>query len=156
MTRSEPIPKTISSDLSPFIAESIRQRRRDRAQLDAIRAAATAAGWSPETSSFSLSEMIQLERWSKRQRVKDKRRDDRRRARLAGAEYERVDRGEIIRRDNSTCYLCSTKLALAEIHLDHVIPLARGGSHTASNLRVACAKCNLAKGAMTLDEYLAL
>lgn len=32
-------------------------------------------------------------------------------------------------------------------HLDHYIPLARGGSHTIANLVPACAACNLSKGA---------
>jgi 5-methylcytosine-specific restriction endonuclease McrA len=32
-------------------------------------------------------------------------------------------------------------------HVDHVIPVADGGSHRLDNLRPTCAKCNLAKGA---------
>lgn len=32
-------------------------------------------------------------------------------------------------------------------HIDHVIPLARGGAHDIDNLVPACAKCNTSKGA---------
>lgn len=39
-------------------------------------------------------------------------------------------------------------------HLDHVIPLARGGSQWPSNLRPACAQCNLSKGAKDLMTWL--
>ena len=38
-------------------------------------------------------------------------------------------------------------------HLDHVIPLSRGGMHVPSNLRPACAKCNLSKHAKKLSEW---
>ena len=32
-------------------------------------------------------------------------------------------------------------------HIDHIVPLSRGGSHTADNLAPACQKCNISKGA---------
>ena len=38
-------------------------------------------------------------------------------------------------------------------HLDHVIPLARGGSNWPANLRPACARCNLEKQARKLSEW---
>jgi hypothetical protein len=38
-------------------------------------------------------------------------------------------------------------------HLDHVIPIARGGSHSIGNLVGACASCNLSKGASTITEW---
>ncbi len=41
-------------------------------------------------------------------------------------------------------------------HVDHVVPVAWGGSSDASNLRAACAKCNLAKGSRPPAGWLAL
>jgi hypothetical protein len=38
-------------------------------------------------------------------------------------------------------------------HIDHVIPRCRGGSDDIDNLVLACAWCNLRKGAMTGDEW---
>lgn len=38
-------------------------------------------------------------------------------------------------------------------HLDHVVPLSRGGRNVPSNIRPACAKCNLSKGSKTLREW---
>lgn len=71
----------------------------------------------------------------------------RRRAAKRGVHHERVDRAVIIQRDNRTCHICGrTELQDSEIHLDHVIPLAHGGPHTAENLKVACAPCNWSKG----------
>jgi 5-methylcytosine-specific restriction endonuclease McrA len=39
------------------------------------------------------------------------------------------------------------------LQIDHVQPLAKGGSHTYDNLRVACAVCNCRKSDLTLDEF---
>lgn len=78
----------------------------------------------------------------------------RRRAAIAkSALIEKVDRAAIIARDNSTCYLwCGRKLEPSEITIEHVVPLSRGGTHTADNLRVACMPCNSRKGRRLLSE----
>lgn len=78
--------------------------------------------------------------------------DARRRAQKRGSAIGPVDRRSIVERDNSTCYLCGRKLTDREIHLDHVIPLARGGSHTADNLKVTCRPCNQRKSDKLLEE----
>ena len=38
-------------------------------------------------------------------------------------------------------------------HIDHLIPVSRGGTDEPSNLVVACATCNIDKGTMTAGEY---
>lgn len=38
-------------------------------------------------------------------------------------------------------------------HVDHVIPLSRGGSNWPANLRPACSKCNCSKNNKTLREW---
>lgn len=65
---------------------------------------------------------------------------------------EYVERDTIIARDDSTCYLCGRLLAGNEIHIDHVVPISRGGTHTADNLRVACQPCNNRKYNKLLEE----
>jgi hypothetical protein len=79
--------------------------------------------------------------------------ESRRRARLRDCpRIEKINRYEIIKRDNATCYLCLRRLPMWAITLDHVIPLAKGGSHITDNLRVACRSCNSSKGARLLEE----
>jgi len=39
-------------------------------------------------------------------------------------------------------------------HIDHVIPLSKGGKHCLSNLRPACKKCNQEKHNKSLSEWL--
>ena len=42
------------------------------------------------------------------------------------------------------CYYCRKKVG-EKYHVDHVIPLARGGSNDPSNLVIACPSCNTSK-----------
>jgi 5-methylcytosine-specific restriction endonuclease McrA len=44
------------------------------------------------------------------------------------------------------CVYCRQKLG-GSYHLDHIMPLALGGTHTNDNAQLACAKCNISKGA---------
>lgn len=61
-----------------------------------------------------------------------------------------VSRAEIIERDDGRCHICGEYPDPDDLHLDHVIPLSLGGDHSRENLRVACARCNLSKGARLL------
>ena len=61
--------------------------------------------------------------------------------------YDRAADGKRVR-----CYLCGKLIPLGKRHVDHVVPLAKGGLHTANNLAIACAACNLSKRAKMPDE----
>lgn len=37
--------------------------------------------------------------------------------------------------------------------MDHIVPLSRGGVHAISNIAVACLRCNVAKGAKLVSEW---
>ena len=50
------------------------------------------------------------------------------------------------------CYLCGKLIPKGYRHVDHVIPLSKGGEHKPSNLAVACDTCNTRKGAKMLEE----
>jgi 5-methylcytosine-specific restriction endonuclease McrA len=92
---------------------------------------------------------------AERAKYRDRRAEDsaRRRALMAQAAIgETVDRAAIILRDRGACYLCGRQPRGGQQTLDHVIPLARGGIHDPSNLRVACRRCNSRKGDKLLAE----
>ncbi|MFI6319741.1 HNH endonuclease [Nonomuraea sp. NPDC050556] len=48
--------------------------------------------------------------------------------------------------------MCAYCASPAEV-IDHVDPLAVGGSHTAANVVPACSSCNLSKGDRLLIEW---
>ena len=49
-----------------------------------------------------------------------------------------------LRRGTADCTLCQSPLG-TDAHLDHIIPLAAGGTHTRDNLRFLCPSCNCAR-----------
>jgi len=71
------------------------------------------------------------------------------RAETYGVEHSEYSRTAIMHRWAYTCAYCP---AFAE-HMDHVMPLSKGGTDTESNMLPACASCNLSKGAKTLAEW---
>ena len=46
-------------------------------------------------------------------------------------------------RQKGKCYYC--QLEITKYHVDHVVPLSRGGSNGPSNLVIACCHCNTSK-----------
>lgn len=71
-----------------------------------------------------------------------------RRARKKGAGVvEQIDRREVYERDGGICHICDTPVEYDDMHLDHVIPLAKGGAHTHDNVATSHSKCNVRKGA---------
>ena len=81
-----------------------------------------------------------------------KERDHRRRARMRFVETGSclVKIREL--RKATACHWCGTKLDA--ITIDHVIPIARGGSHTPDNLVAACLRCNSSKRERLPQEWI--
>lgn len=71
-----------------------------------------------------------------------------RRARLRNAEgsHTSADIKEIYSMQKGRCAICRKKLD-QKFHVDHIQPLARGGSNARSNLQIACGSCNVRKQA---------
>lgn len=79
------------------------------------------------------------------------------RSRLDKSTYSKmalVERGEvsdslrydILNRDNFTCVICGASARLgARLHVDHIVPIAKGGKSTPDNLRTLCERCNIGK-----------
>jgi 5-methylcytosine-specific restriction endonuclease McrA len=60
----------------------------------------------------------------------------------------------IIQRGNCAgCQVALVKSGKGKYHVDHVVPLARGGSNGPENLQLLCKKCNLKKAAMDPYEW---
>lgn len=54
---------------------------------------------------------------------------------------------KIAERDNYTCQNCGKYMPDGVgLHIDHIIPVIKGGKTVESNLQVLCSKCNGRKG----------
>jgi hypothetical protein len=61
-------------------------------------------------------------------------------------------RFEILRRDDHRCRYCGASAPDVELTIDHVLPVALGGSDTADNLVAACAACNAGTSSASPDS----
>jgi hypothetical protein len=60
-------------------------------------------------------------------------------------------RFEIFKRDAFTCQYCGSHPPAVILHVDHVVPVAEGGTNVDTNLVTSCERCNLGKGATSLQ-----
>lgn len=86
----------------------------------------------------------------------------RRRRRAAISQGDAIDPIAVFRRDRWRCHLCGTHtprrlrgtLEASAPELDHIVPLAMGGTHTWGNVACACRQCNSRKGAKPIGQLL--
>lgn len=77
------------------------------------------------------------------------------RIRDAEGYYTDEDIEAISRRQDGRCLYCSNQFSeVLPPTVDHIVPLAAGGSHWPSNLCLACGPCNSKKGAMSQAEFI--
>ena len=56
-------------------------------------------------------------------------------------------RFKILHRDKYRCQACGASAASgADLHVDHILPVSKGGTNEESNLRVLCSECNIGRG----------
>lgn len=63
-------------------------------------------------------------------------------------------REAVILRDGLICHLCRGGVEASDVHIDHVIPVSKGGEDTMDNLHVSHSQCNLRRGNRDLVEVL--
>ena len=68
---------------------------------------------------------------------------------------DKVSGKEIMELYNSLkkCSYCDTPLKNSECHIDHVKPLANGGSNFIENLTISCPKCNTTKNNKDQSDF---
>jgi 5-methylcytosine-specific restriction endonuclease McrA len=89
-----------------------------------------------------LCSVCRWDRARERGRVQELRRRDRMLATADGS----ADYVKVLADANSQCQNCGISVTKRTGHVDHIIPLAKGGPHTQGNLQLLCAACNTIKG----------
>ena len=63
------------------------------------------------------------------------------------AKVTRAMRYDVLRRDNFHCVRCGRgKEDGVKLHVDHIVPVSRGGKSVMGNLQTLCEDCNCGKG----------
>ena len=74
--------------------------------------------------------------------------------REVGGSYTKADVKRLFDAQRGLCACCKTTLLRYEV--DHVMPLALGGSNDAENLQLLCGPCNRKKGALHPEVFAAM
>jgi hypothetical protein len=64
-----------------------------------------------------------------------------------------ADKDYVSQRDGWRCTYCDRRLNRRTRHIDHSVSVANGGTDHINNLRLACAPCNLCKGALNARDF---
>lgn len=110
------------------------------------RAAIKAGTYNPRPVKFRTAEDIKL------QGRKD---SQHRRARIrnAGGRYTKDDIIRLMAEQEGKCAICGTAFGDDGYHVDHYVPLSKGGTNDPSNLKLTHPVCNLKKGAKLPTEF---
>ena len=93
--------------------------------------------------------------WKRRHPRRARRQVRRHRARYPERVLAAGRRSAVLELHGSRCHLCGGVVEPRNLHVDHVIPISKGGTSALANLRPAHAACNLAKGDRLLAEHAA-
>ena len=74
------------------------------------------------------------------------------RGRAAGTFVEIVDPQVVYERCEGICAICDQPVDREDFHVDHIVPLAKGGAHSYANTQAAHPFCNWSKGNRTHME----
>ena len=95
--------------------------------------------------------------WALRNRAKIREYENARRIRKMNAAADLVGVREFyIRIENQdvlNCTYCGKLITRPDVHVDHIVPLSKGGEHAPNNLAVSCPKCNFSKNNRLLKEW---
>lgn len=91
--------------------------------------------------------------WAKNNPEQNRMRGHRRRARIAsnGGDITAREWEEVKQRFGNRCLCCGLSESERPLTMDHVIPIAMGGKHVASNLQPLCKPCNSRKKDRHID-----
>lgn len=122
------------------------ERQRRWAQENAERHNAKGQRWRKENP--ERAKQI-WEKWRTNNPEKVRAANNRRRA---AGELDPAIMPSLYENQKGLCAYCDCELG-DKYHLDHIVPIVRGGTNERSNLCLACPFCNLSKGGKLLEEW---
>lgn len=71
----------------------------------------------------------------------------------AGGTFTKLDVIELQKSQKDKCVYCGKDIS-SSYHIDHIMPLALGGSNGKENIQLLCPHCNLVKGAKHPTDFM--
>lgn len=94
-----------------------------------------------------MLEQQRVNRKSEKYKVRNRATQSKRRAKGGGI-WTRADIGRLMLTQRHKCAHTFCRASLkGKYHIDHIVPVALGGSNQLSNIQLLCVKCNLSKSA---------
>lgn len=150
----------------PEFAERMRQRSRD---IDpAVRSEARKRSYArnadkrrAESAAYRAAHPEKVREWSATSYAKNYDRmlahNALRRARIKNApRTEYIDRIAVYERDGGRCHICGRKCPRSAFHIDHLVPLSKGGDHVYANVATSHPRCNQRRQAGVIPAQLRL
>lgn len=101
------------------------------------------------------TQIEQAANWAKKNPLKRRANEAKRRAAKAGSKgrHSAEDAESLYALQKGKCAACKERLG-GKYHVDHVIPLAAGGSNGRENIQILCPSCNISKKATDPIEFM--
>lgn len=127
--------------------EKQRAQRRARYPLKAEKERERLRNYYATNPERRAKRYAEIEAWRKanRETARTYLRNRRARIKSVGGVHTKEDVLRLIEGQKGHCWWCSKKIPKGKHHVDHRIPIARGGSNGPENLVITCAPCNLKK-----------
>ena len=126
--------------------EKVEKRRRDYLERNAKRIAEREKQYRENNKELVRARQ---KSWRLRNPEAFKQYNNLRRARRLANKTYKVTKKEIAKLLSMPCFYCGQKSE----HIDHRLPISRGGSHSIGNIVGACASCNQSKHNKTVMEW---
>lgn len=61
---------------------------------------------------------------------------------------------DCLKRTDFKCFYCNEKIKTKTWHLEHLVPISKGGLNDYKNIAASCKECNLMKGAIDMKTFI--
>lgn len=131
--------------------EKINEYARKRAKKHAAKINAYRDTWAAKNPD-KIKAYAKTHKTRHRESINAKNANRRAMIRLAEGSFTPKQIQEKINYQRGRCANCTEKL-LGKYHIDHVMPLSKGGSNYITNIEILCPGCNIAKSARLPEEW---
>jgi 5-methylcytosine-specific restriction endonuclease McrA len=163
-TKCEPCKESHREYLNEYYAknaEKLKDKRKDRYSINPEKEINSTRAWRINNPDYSISYQKEYRKLNPESKRSSERR---RRANRFNNGFEYYKESEVLDLYGSMCHICNTDIDLSAprlsgvsgweigLHIDHVVPLSKGGTDTLDNVRPAHGSCNVKKHANPLSK----